>query len=253
MPRRLRCTALRHLGVPGAERGAVVLRASVVAAALYDLPRYQRDVIALQYYGNLSEAETAAALRITRGAVHAFAASGMSALRAALETGTSSRVAQVARVLTAVRALDREVADQILDDLVLALGTRRTGTAGQHGPDPGSLVRSSVAHLPLGLLMSSRPSAASRRAAAGSFTTAAGGQGPARSPAAPGRVIPLGQVIPVRGGEVSGEMHLLSYAQTTSCARLTVITRARGEFVPPGIEHGMDEAHCRLPGASVHR
>ena len=227
-------------GVPGAERGAVVLRASVVAAALYDLPRYQRDVIALQYYGNLSEAETAAALRITRGAVHAFAASGMSALRAGLETGTSSRVAQVARVLTAVRALDREVADQILDDLVLALGTRRTGTAGQHGPDPGSLVRSSVAHLPLGLLMSSRPSAASRRAAAGSFTTAAGGQGPARSPAAPGRVIPLGQVIPVRGGEVSGEMHLLSYAQTTSCARLTVITRARGEFVPPGIEHGLD-------------
>ena len=63
-------------GVPGAERGAVVLRTSVVAAALYDLPRYQRDVIALQYYGNLSEAETAAALRITRGAVHAFAASG---------------------------------------------------------------------------------------------------------------------------------------------------------------------------------
>ena len=228
-------------GVPGAERGAVVLRASVVAAALYDLPRYQRDVIALQYYGNLPEAETAAALRITRGAVHAFAASGMSALRAGLETGTSSRVAQVARALTAVRALDREVADQILDDLMLALGARRTGTAGQHSPDPGSLLRSSVAHLPLGMLMSSRPSAASRRAAAGSFTTAAGGPGPARSPAAPGRVIPLGQVIPVRDGEVSGEMHPLSYAQTTtSCARLTVITRARGEFVPPGIEHGLD-------------
>ena len=68
--------------MPGAERGPVVLRASAVAAALYDLPRYQRDVIALQYYGNLSEAETAAALRITRGAVHAFSASGMSALRA---------------------------------------------------------------------------------------------------------------------------------------------------------------------------
>jgi hypothetical protein len=226
--------------VPGAERGPVVLRASAVAAALYDLPRYQRDVIALQYYGNLSEAETAAALHISRGAVHSHTAHGMSALRAALQTGTSSRVAQVAQVLTAVRALDRAVADQILDDLVLALGTRRAGPASQQGPDPRSLVRSSVAYLPLGLLMRSRPSAASRRAAAGSFATAAGGPGPARSPAAPGRVIPLGQVIPVRGGEVSGEMHLLSYAQTASGARLTVITRARGEFVPPGIEHGLD-------------
>ena len=234
--------------MPGAERGAVVLRASAVAAAMYDLPRYQRDVIALQYYGNLSEAETAAALRISRGAVHSHTAHGMSALRAGLQTGTSSRVAQVARVLTAVRALDREVADQILDDLVLALGTRRAGTAGQQGPDPRSLLPSSAAHLPLGMLMRSRPPAASRRAAAGSFTTAAaGGPGPARSLAAPGRVIPLGQVIPVRGGEVSGEIHLLSYAQTASCARLTVITRARGEFVPPGIEHGLDQPIAVFP------
>jgi DNA-directed RNA polymerase specialized sigma24 family protein len=90
--------------MPGAERGAVVLRASAVAAALYDLPRYQRDMIALQYYGNLSEDETAAALHISRGAVHSHTAHGLSALRAGLETGTSSRVAQVARVLTAVRA-----------------------------------------------------------------------------------------------------------------------------------------------------
>jgi len=235
--------------MPGAERAAVVLPPSAAAAALYDLPRHQREVIALQHYGNLSEAETAAALRITRGAVHAFTASGMSALRAALDTGTSSRVARVAQVLTAVRALEREVADQILDDFVVALGARRAGAAGQQGPDPRSLLRSSVAQLPLGMLMSSRPSAASRRAAAGSFATAAaGGPGPVRSPAAPGRVIPLGQVIPVRGGDVSGEMYLLSYAQTASCARLKVITRARGEFVPPGIEHGgMDRPVAVFP------
>jgi predicted DNA-binding protein (UPF0251 family) len=226
--------------MPGAERGPVVLRRSDVAAALYDLPSRQREALALQYYGNLSEDETAAALHISRGAVHSHTAHGLSALRAALQTGTSSRVVRVAQVLTAVRALDREVADQILDDLVLALGTRRAGAADQQGPDPRSLLPSSVAHLPLGVLMRSRPSAASRRAAAGSFAAAAGGPGPARSPAAPGRVIPLGQVIPVRGGEVSGEMHLLSYSQTASCARLTVITRARGEFVPPGIEHGLD-------------
>jgi hypothetical protein len=202
-----------------AGRGAAVLRGSAVAAALYDLPFRQREVIALQYYGNLSEAETAAALHITRGAVHAHAAHAMSALRDALQAGTSSRVAQVAQVLTAVRAIEREVADQILDGFVLALGARRAGAVGQPGPDPRPLLRSPAAHLPLGMLIGSRSPAAPG------------------SPTAPSRVIPLGQVIPVRGGEVSGEMHLLSYAHTPSGARLTVITRARGEFVPPGIEH----------------
>jgi Sigma-70, region 4 len=231
--------AARPSDPPGAERGTVVLRQrSAVAAALYDLPRRQREVMALQYYGNLSEAETAATVGLSRGAVHSHTTHGMSALRAALETGTSSRVAEVARVLTAVRALDGEVADQILGDFVLALGARPAGAAGQRGPDPRSLMRSSVAHLPLGMLMGSRPSAASGRAAAGSLTAAAaGGPGSAGSSAALGRVIPLGQVIPVRGGDVSGEMYVLSYAHTASAARLTVVTRARGEFVPPGIEH----------------
>ena len=56
---------------------------------------------------------------------------------------------------------------------------------------------------------------------------------------------------PVRGDDVSGEMYLLSYAQTASGARLTVVTRARGEFVPPGIEHnGMYRPFAVFP---VHR
>jgi Sigma-70, region 4 len=234
--------------LPGAEHGAVVLRHSDVAAALYDLPVRQREVLALQYYGNLSEAETAAALHTTRGAVHAFTAHGMSALQGALQAGTSSPVARVAQVLTAAGAIDPQVADQILDGFVLALGTRRAGPAGQPGPDPRALLRSPAAHLPLGMLIRSRPAAASRQAAAGSLTTAAGGPGPAGPPAAPGRVIPLGQVIPVRSGDVSGEMYLLSYAQTAPGARLTVITRARGEFVPPGIEPGgMDRPFAVFP------
>ena len=224
--------------LPAAGRGAFVLRQrSAVAAALYDLPRRQREVIALQYYGNLSETEAAATVGLSRGAVHSHSAHGISALQTALQTGTSSRVAQVAQILTAVRALDREVADQILDDFVLALGARRAGAAGQRGPDPRPLMRSPVAHLPLGMLMNSPPPAASRRAATGAFTAAVCGPGPAGAHAVPVRVIPLGQVIPVRGGDVSGEMHLLSYARTPSGARLTVITRARGEFVPPRIEH----------------
>jgi len=60
--------------MPGAEPGARVVRQrSAVAAALYDLPIRLREVLALQYYAGLSEAETASALHITRGAVHAFA------------------------------------------------------------------------------------------------------------------------------------------------------------------------------------
>jgi hypothetical protein len=239
--------------VPGAEGRALVARQrSAVAAALYDLPQRQREVIALQYYGNLSETESAATVGLSRGAVHSHTAHGMSALQAALETGTSSRVAQVAQLLTAVRALDREVAGQILDDFALALGTRRAAGAGQRGPDLRALMRSSVAHLPLGMLMSPQPLAAAGRAATGAFTAAAAGvPGSAGAPAAPGRVIPLGQVIPVRGDDVSGEMYLLSYAQSATVARLTVVTRARGEFVPPGIEHnGMYQPCAVFP---VHR
>jgi hypothetical protein len=67
--------------------------------------------------------------------------------------------------------------------------------------------------------------------------TAAPAPAPARTRAEPGRAVGLGQVIGVRAGHVSGDMHLLSYAQTAAGGRLTVITRARGEFVPPGIEH----------------
>ena len=83
--------------LPAAECGAVVLRLSDVAAALYDLPTRQREVIALQYYGNLSETEAAATVGLSRGAVHSHSAHGISALQTALQTGTSSRVAQVAQ------------------------------------------------------------------------------------------------------------------------------------------------------------
>ena len=53
-----------------------------------------------------------------------------------------ARVRRVAQVLTAVSALDDEVADQILGDFELALAVRRTGFPGQPGPGPGSRVRS---------------------------------------------------------------------------------------------------------------
>ena len=63
-------------------------RASSVIAALRNLPERQREVIVLRYYADLSEAEIASAMKISRGAVKSHTSRGMAALRAALEQDT---------------------------------------------------------------------------------------------------------------------------------------------------------------------
>jgi RNA polymerase sigma-70 factor (sigma-E family) len=71
---------------PSAEHGALaLLERSAVVAALRDLPERQREAIVLRYYADLSEAEIAAAMGISRGAVKSHVSRGMAALRAALE------------------------------------------------------------------------------------------------------------------------------------------------------------------------
>jgi len=72
--------------MPSAEHGALVLlERSAVVSALRELPGRQREAIVLRYYADLSEAEIAATMRISRGAVKSHTARGMAALRAALE------------------------------------------------------------------------------------------------------------------------------------------------------------------------
>jgi RNA polymerase sigma-70 factor (sigma-E family) len=72
--------------MPSAEHGAfVLLERSAVVAALRDLPDRQREAIVLRYYADLSEAEIATAMRISRGAVKSHTARGMNSLRTALE------------------------------------------------------------------------------------------------------------------------------------------------------------------------
>jgi RNA polymerase sigma-70 factor (sigma-E family) len=61
------------------------LERTALVAALRNLPARQREAIVLRYYSDLSEAEVAAAMRISLGAVKSHTAHGMSALRAALE------------------------------------------------------------------------------------------------------------------------------------------------------------------------
>ncbi|MBV9379430.1 MAG: SigE family RNA polymerase sigma factor [Streptosporangiaceae bacterium] len=75
---------------PSAEQGAIaLLERSAVVAALRGLPDRQREAIVLRYYADLSEAQIAAAMGISRGAVKSHTARGMSALRTVLEQETS--------------------------------------------------------------------------------------------------------------------------------------------------------------------
>jgi RNA polymerase sigma-70 factor (sigma-E family) len=72
--------------MPSAEHGALALvERSAVIAALRDLPERQREALVLRYYADLSEAEIAAAMKISRGAVKSHTSRGMAALRVALE------------------------------------------------------------------------------------------------------------------------------------------------------------------------
>jgi RNA polymerase sigma-70 factor (sigma-E family) len=72
--------------MPSAEHGALtLLERSAVIAALRELPERQREAIVLRYYADLSEADIAAAMKISRGAVKSHTSRGMAALRAALE------------------------------------------------------------------------------------------------------------------------------------------------------------------------
>ena len=71
---------------PSAEEGAIaLLERSAVITALRGLPARQRETLVLRYYVDLSEAQIASAMAISRGAVKSHTARGMSALRSVLE------------------------------------------------------------------------------------------------------------------------------------------------------------------------
>ncbi|TDQ52057.1 RNA polymerase sigma-70 factor (sigma-E family) [Actinorugispora endophytica] len=74
---------------PSAEHGALgELERAEVIKALRTLPTRQREAIVLRYYGDLSEAQIADAMGISRGAVKSHTARGISALRTVLEQTT---------------------------------------------------------------------------------------------------------------------------------------------------------------------
>jgi RNA polymerase sigma-70 factor (sigma-E family) len=75
--------------MPSAEQGALsLLERSAVISALRTLPPRQREALVLKYYADLSEAQIAATMGISRGAVKSHTARGMASLRAVLEVQT---------------------------------------------------------------------------------------------------------------------------------------------------------------------
>ena len=91
-------SVLRHRGVraryvapavpdlPGADEHALAAeRRATVLDALRALPDRQREVLALRYYLDLSEADIASTLGISRGAVKTHASRGVAALRSRME------------------------------------------------------------------------------------------------------------------------------------------------------------------------
>src|SRR5215471_14461203 len=75
--------------MPSAEHGAIVLlERSAVVSALRTLPPRQREALVLRYYGDMSEAQIASVMGISRGAVKSHTARAMSALRSVLERET---------------------------------------------------------------------------------------------------------------------------------------------------------------------
>ncbi len=88
---RRRSVAARHpqempFDGPSAESGALRgVAGTAVVDALRKLPARQREVLVLRYYADLSEADIAEAMKISRGAVKSHASRGMAALRTSLE------------------------------------------------------------------------------------------------------------------------------------------------------------------------
>ncbi len=88
---RRRVVADKHAPTPGpdmpsAEIGALSrLEGERIMACLRRLPQRQREALVLRYYGDLSEADIAEAMKVSKGAVKSHTHRGMAALRAMLE------------------------------------------------------------------------------------------------------------------------------------------------------------------------
>ena len=75
--------------MPSADEDAIsLLERSAVITALRGLPDRQRQALVLRYYADMSEAQIAEMMDISKGAVKTHTARGLASLRAVLEQTT---------------------------------------------------------------------------------------------------------------------------------------------------------------------
>lgn len=135
------------------------------------------------------------------------------------------RLALVEPALVAAGAVDAGTADQIRADLELAVAVRQPGQENQASPGQGGLppdVRKQLAQL------MHNPSR--RAGTVASYFPGLAAAYPRPAPhRAPWRVVPVGQVIPIRDSDIRCELLLVAYLQSADGARFTV---ADGRFHP---------------------
>jgi len=127
----------------------------------------------------------------------------------ALGRGHAGRLPLVAQALIAAGAVDAGTADQVQADLDLALAARYQAA----GATPQQLAR----------LIGVRPP----RAVTETVTA---------SRQALWQVVPAGQVIRIRDGEIRGELGLLAYLRTAQGGRFTAAGRMHGPAPVPGAQ-----------------
>jgi len=141
--------------------------------------------------------------------------------------GSTARLTAVAQALTAVRALDPEIVEDILADFDLAVSVRQrpdrpmSGRLGAAGPRPGRLLFPS----PGTLLRRSRLATQSSREPARAPQ-------PGPGPGGPDRLVPVGLTVPYRDEGLSGEMFLMAFAHTAAGARFTMVWETHSRHDP---------------------
>src|SRR3984893_598253 len=167
---------------------------------------------------------------------------GSLAPAAAAQAPNASTIMVVGHALTAVGALDPVTAEEILADFRLAVTVRHLH--GEPGPGAGQAV-TAVQWLAQGrpvLRGKPRPAPSPGEGAPGGGTSGEGTSGEGTSGnATPGdgadRFVPVGLTVPFLAGAVSGELCLMSFAQTGTGARFIAAWQVHSPALEVQLSH----------------
>ena len=141
--------------------------------------------------------------------------------------GSTARLTAVAQALTAVRAIDPEIVEDILADFDLAVSVRQPADRPRSGPPGAAVPRPARLRFPPPGTLLRR----SRLAALASREPVRAPQ-PGPGPGGPDRLVPVGLTVPYRDEGLSGEMFLMAFAHTVAGARFTMVWQTHSRYDP---------------------